>query len=701
MLNNNSKSILETFGTNLIDKAKAGKLDPVIGRDEEIRRAIQILSRRTKNNPVLIGEPGVGKTAIVEGLAQRIINKDVPESLRNKKLISLEVGTLLAGAKFRGEFEERLNAIIKEVIDSNGEIILFIDEIHLIVGTGKADGSLDAGNMLKPALARGELHLIGATTLTEYRQIEKDSALERRFQPILVGEPSIKDTISILRGIKEKYELHHGIQILDSALIAAVNLSARYIKDRQLPDKAIDLIDEAGAKLNMQLESYPDEIYDMERKKLQLEIEEKALSKEKNKDSEEKRKDIKDQLLELTSKLNLLKKDWEQEKSILEKLRETQNKLDNIKVEMEQAERIYDLNKAAELKYKSLPEIELTLKDLEKKLQSAKFIKLSVSEEDIAEVVTKWTKIPVQKLLETEKEKLLSLEDDLKKLVIEQEDAIKSVSNAILRSRSGLNDPNKPLGSFLFLGSTGIGKTELAKSLAKILFDSESNFHRIDMSEYMEKHSVSRLIGAPPGYIGYEEGGQLTELVRRNPYSLILLDEVEKAHKEVFNILLQVLDDGILTDGQGRTVDFKNCIIIMTSNLYSEFTLDTSDFNQAKLEIIKNLGEFFKPEFLNRLDDIIVFKPLTKEANLQILNIHIDKLKTKLKAKKMNLEITDAAKNYLIEVGFDQRMGARPLKRTLTNLIETEISKLILEGKLLSNKSILIDYKDQKLNFGL
>ena len=695
---------LEKFGTDLTRLAREGKLDPVIGRDEEIRRIMQILLRRSKNNPVLIGEPGVGKTAVAEGLAQRIVKGDVPDGLKDKRIVTLQISSLLAGAKYRGEFEERLKAVIADVTKANGDVILFIDELHTIVGAGKTEGSPDAGNMLKPALARGELHLIGATTLKEYREIEKDAALERRFQPVFVEEPSVEDTISILRGVKDRYQLHHNVEITDPALVAAATLSQRYITERQLPDKAIDLIDEAAARLRMQLESSPEEIDGLERRKLQLEIERQALQKEKDEDSMRRLEDLEIELKDITGKVTSLRAEWETERQELVKLRDTREKLDATRTSIEQAERDYDLSKAAELKYGTLPALEQEMRQLEKKLKTAKFASQQVTDDDVAAIVSKWTGIPVSKLLEGEREKLLRLEAELHKRVIGQDEAIKSVSDAIRRSRAGLSDPKRPIGSFIFLGPTGVGKTELAKALAGFLFDTENALIRLDMSEYMEKHTVARLIGAPPGYVGYEEGGQLTEAIRRRPYAVILFDEIEKAHHDVFNVLLQVLDDGRLTDGQGRTVDFKNTVIIMTSNIGSPVILEAAragGMNQAtREEILGIMQREFRPEFLNRVDDIVIFEALSIHQMREIVDVQLNGLRSRLAERRVSLELTDAAKDHLAGVGYDPAYGARPLKRAIGRELETPLAKKILAGEVQDNSSLSIDFIDGHWNFG-
>ena len=677
---------LEQFGLDLTRQAEEGKLDPVIGRDEEIRRVIQILLRRTKNNPVLIGEPGVGKTAVVEGLAQRIVKGDVPEGLKGKRIVSLQMGSLLAGAKYRGEFEERLKAVIQETVQSAGQIILFIDEIHTVVGAGKAEGAVDAGNMLKPALARGELHLIGATTLDEYREIEKDPALERRFQPVFVDEPNLEETVSILRGIKEKYEVHHGVRIADPALIAAAQLSHRYIADRKLPDKAIDLVDEAAARLRMALESSPESIDALNRRKLQLEIEREALKKETDAESKFRLGELEKEIAELDEEIRKQQAEWEAEREVMQRLRAAQQRLDEVRTQIEQAERTYDLNKAAQLRYGELPRLEQEVNELADRMAGAKFVRPMVTEEDIAAIVSRWTGIPVAKLMEGEREKLLRLEDELHKRVVGQDEAIVAVADAIRRARAGLKDPNRPIGSFLFLGPTGVGKTELAKTLAASLFDTEENMIRIDMSEYQEKHTVARLIGAPPGYVGYEEGGQLTEAVRRRPYAVILFDEIEKAHPDVFNVLLQVLDDGRLTDGQGRTVDFRNTVIILTSNIGSPLIFEGIQSGQSyeaiRERVFGVLQQNFRPEFLNRLDEIVVFRPLAEEQIAAIVQIQLEAVRKRLAERRINLELSQEALDFLAQRGYDPVFGARPLKRVIQRELETPLSRKILAGEV-------------------
>ena len=700
---------LEKYSTDLTDLARKGKLDPVIGRDEEVRRIIQVLNRRTKNNPVLIGEPGVGKTAIVEGLAQRIIRGDVPESLKDVKLISLDLGALVAGAKFRGEFEERLKAVLKEVESSNGEIVMFIDELHTVVGAGSTEGSMDAGNLLKPMLARGVLRTIGATTINEYRKyIEKDPALERRFQPVMVNEPSVEDTISILRGLKEKYEVHHGVRILDSAIIEAAKLSDRYITDRFLPDKAIDLIDEAASSLRIEIDSMPEEIDTMMRQKIQLEIEREALKKEESEEAKAKVEDITKQVSELESKIDVLKAQWEKEKASITSEADVKDEINKVKTQIEEAERNTDLQKAAELKYGKLLELEKKLKACQNKEHTDnKLLKEEVTATDIDEVVSKWTGIPVTKLVESEMKKLLHMEDILHKRLVGQDEAVDTVSDAIRRARSGLKDPRRPIGTFLFLGPTGVGKTELAKSLAEFMFNDEDALVRIDMSEYMEKHNVARLVGAPPGYVGYEDGGQLTEAVRRKPYSVILFDEIEKAHPDVFNIMLQIFDDGRLTDSKGRTVDFKNTLIIMTSNIGSDIILEDSlnsmlspeQFKDTKEKVLAVLRQRFKPEFLNRIDETIFFKALTLQQLSKIVDIQMDYLRNLLKDQELEFEITEDAKEFLATQGFNPVYGARPLKRVIQQQVENPLSKLILAQTFLKGDKIKIDVKDDTLTF--
>ncbi len=697
---------LKKYGQDLVQLAREQKLDPVIGRDNEIRNAIRILSRKTKNNPCLIGEPGVGKTAIVEGLALRIVRGDVPEGLKDCTIFSLDMGLLIAGAKYRGEFEERLKAVLQEVKKSEGKIILFIDEIHTIVGAGKTDGAMDAGNLLKPMLARGELHCIGATTLNEYRKyIEKDQALERRFQPVMVDEPTVEDTISILRGLKERYEVYHGVKISDNALITAATLSHRYISDRFLPDKAIDLIDEACSMIKTEMQSMPTELDEISRKIMQLEIEETALSKEKDELSKKRLDTIKKEKAELKTKFDSMKAKWENEKEAIGKVQKLREEIEKVNAEIEQAERNYELNKLAELKYGKLPELQKQLKQEEELAEKGKesgLLRNKVTEDEITKIISKWTGIPVAKLMEGEKEKILNLDKILHKRVIGQDEAVEKVSEAIMRSRAGIGDPRRPIGSFMFLGPTGVGKTELAKSLADALFDDEHNMVRIDMSEYMEKYSVSRLIGAPPGYVGYEEGGQLTEAVRRKPYSVILFDEIEKAHPDVFNVLLQVLDDGRVTDSQGRTVDFKNTIIILTSNLGSEYILEGIQENgeisgEAKEKVRTLLKQKFRPEFLNRLDEIVFYKPLMKNEISKILDLLIDDLRKRLEDKNIKIEVSESAKNYLIDNGYDEAYGARPLKRFVQKKLETLIARKILSNEIMPNSTVKVDCKDNEL----
>ena len=698
---------LKKYGTDLVDQARQKKMDPVIGRDDEIRNVIRILSRKTKNNPVLIGEPGVGKTAIAEGLAQRIVRGDVPGTLKDKTIFSLDMGSLVAGAKYRGEFEERLKAVLNEVKKSEGHIILFIDELHTIVGAGKTDGAMDAGNLLKPMLARGELHCIGATTLNEYRQyIEKDPALERRFQTVMVGEPTVEDTIAILRGLKERYEVYHGVKIQDSALIAAATLSNRYITDRFLPDKAIDLVDEACAMIRTEIDSMPTELDVIQRKIIQHEIEEAALKKEDDKLSQEHLAEIQKELAEMREQFNSMKARWDNEKNAIGKVQKLRADIEQLNADIERAEERYDLNKAAELKYGRLPELKKQLEEEEAKAEQAEgkhtLLRDKVTDEEIARIIERWTGIPVARLMEGEREKLLHLEDTLHERVIGQDEAVKRVSEAILRSRAGIQDPNRPIGSFLFLGPTGVGKTELAKTLAATLFDDEKNLVRIDMSEYMEKYSVSRLIGAPPGYVGYEEGGQLTEAVRRKPYSVVLFDEVEKAHPDVFNVLLQVLDDGRITDSQGRTVDFKNTIIILTSNLGSSVLLDGIGADgeireDAKQQVHELLRRSFRPEFLNRLDEIVFYKPLTKENITGIIDLLIQALSKRLEDKQLSVQLTDAAKQYVIDNGYDPVYGARPLKRFLQRNVETLLGRTIIAGDLSEGTKLVVDYQNGEL----
>jgi len=698
---------LERYGLDLVKEAQCGKLDPVIGRDAEIRRVIRILSRKTKNNPVLIGEPGVGKTAIVEGLAHRIVRGDVPEGLKNKSIFSLDMGALLAGAKYRGEFEERLKAVLQEVKQSEGRILMFIDELHTIVGAGKAEGAIDAGNMLKPMLARGELHCIGATTLDEYRKhIEKDAALERRFQPVVIEQPTVEDTISILRGLKERFEVHHGVKIQDNALVAAATLSNRYITDRFLPDKAIDLVDEACAMIRTEIDSMPAELDEVTRRVMQLEIEEAALKKEKDTASMERLQALRKELAELKSNADSMRAQWDAEKQAIKKVQSLREEMEQLRIEISRAERSYDLNRAAELKHGKLPELERRLKSEEERLAQkqgqGRLLREEVTEEEISEIVSRWTGIPVTRLVEGEREKLLKLDEILHERVVGQMEAVQTVSDAIIRARAGIKDPRKPIGSFIFLGPTGVGKTELARTLAEALFDSEENMIRIDMSEYMEKHTVSRLIGAPPGYVGYEEGGQLTEAVRRKPYSVILFDEIEKAHHDVFNILLQILDDGRLTDSQGRTVDFKNTVIIMTSNIGSSYLFEgisgQGEITQSTREAVMNeLRLHFRPEFLNRVDDIILFKPLTLEEIEKIVDLLANDLRKRLQSRQITLELTEPARRFIAQAGFDPVYGARPLKRFIARELETRLGRSLIKGEILDGAKVRVGMENDRL----